>query len=207
MELVSKYMGHAQVTTTANYYWVPDELELQANMNNPFTGHFQRKRETEYELRKAVETLTTKIDAAVEMLCQQTAILRTAASSGQTAAEALQLFEEYIPDAEAILRAIMETTNSSVCDQEREQIAVMELQAHEDAAHADQDDTRSASVCDAEDSSAASSTEKMSPESLALEPGLEPSPQDVNARKAPGKMPPPKRRRPASLSGFQAEGP
>ena len=40
MELVSKYMGHKQVSTTAVNYWVPTIVELQAQMNNPFTGTY-----------------------------------------------------------------------------------------------------------------------------------------------------------------------
>lgn len=38
MEIVSKFMGHRDVSTTSSFYWVPTPEELGQNLKNPFCG-------------------------------------------------------------------------------------------------------------------------------------------------------------------------
>ena len=140
LELVSKYMGHRQVTTTSANYWVPTAMELGASMNNPFTGEFQRKAVQAKDTREEVQVLEAKVDAAVKLLCRQTSILRAAASTGETAARALQIIETSMPEAEDILRSILENSaTTSVITDDPRQIALLELELQAEAPLSDDD--------------------------------------------------------------------
>jgi integrase len=113
IDVVSKYMGHAQVSTTAQYYWVPTVTELHDKLKNPFTGQLQQVQETEDELKRDREMLRTKLDAALRLMQHQNVVFRTAASQGATADEALRRFQTLAPDAEEILRVILESSGTS----------------------------------------------------------------------------------------------
>lgn len=114
MEIVSKYMGHAQVSTTAQNYWVPTITELYEKLQNPFTGQRQQQQqETEEELKRDREILRTKLDAALRLLHHQNVVFLTAASQGATAVEALRRFQTLAPDVEDILRVILESSGTS----------------------------------------------------------------------------------------------
>ena len=113
MELVSKWMGHANISTTATHYYVPTVIELQTKMNNPFTGHFQREMQATEELEERLSITTKKLDAALRLLCEQTGILRAASAQGVSATAALERFEQRIPDAEEIFRCIIAPTMPS----------------------------------------------------------------------------------------------
>ena len=113
MDVVSKFMGHAQVSTTAQNYWIPTITELHEKLQNPFTGRMQQQQETEEELKRDRELLRTKLDAALRLMQHQNAVFRTAASQGSSADEALRQFHALAPDAEEILRVILESSGSA----------------------------------------------------------------------------------------------
>ena len=113
MDIVSKYMGHANVNTTAQNYWVPTITELHEKLQNPFTGQLQQQQETEEELKRDREHLRTKLDTVLRLLQHQNVVFRTAASQGATADEALCQFQTSAPDAEEILRMILESSGTS----------------------------------------------------------------------------------------------
>ena len=79
-----------------------------------------------------LELVYEKLEAAVTIVHRLHGSLRTAAASGATAEEALRHFATCVPDAEAILRGIMETTSASLSgtqcmppDQAREDAAAL----------------------------------------------------------------------------------
>ena len=113
MEIVSKYMGHRQVSTTAQNYWVPTIMELHEKLQNPFTGQMQQQNETEEELKRDREMLRTKLDAVLRLMHHQNVIFRTAASQGATADEALRRFQTIAPDSEDVLRVVLESSGTS----------------------------------------------------------------------------------------------
>ena len=49
MEIVAKFMGHKDTMTTSKNYWVANVLDLQEQMNNPFTGTYQKNQEKDIE--------------------------------------------------------------------------------------------------------------------------------------------------------------
>ena len=106
-------MGHAQVSTTAQNYWVPTITELHDKLQNPFTGQLQQVQETEEELKRDREMMRTKLDTALRLMQHQNVVFRTAASQGATADEALRRFQTLAPDAEEILRVILESSGTS----------------------------------------------------------------------------------------------
>lgn len=114
MEIVSKSMGHASLATTAVNYWVPTAFELHDKLKNPFTGQFQQSVKAADEAKEKLELVYDTLDAALKMLCQQNAVFRTAAANGASASDALQHFEALVPDAEQILRGIVESTSASM---------------------------------------------------------------------------------------------
>ncbi len=114
MELVSKFMGHSQVATTSQNYWVPTVTELHESLNNPFTGKVQQKAAEIEQTKQELDLVYEKLELALSLLRKQNSIFRTAASNGSSAVEALQHFEMNVPNAEEILRAIVESTSSSI---------------------------------------------------------------------------------------------
>ena len=123
IEVTAKYMGHARVETTATSYWVPRVMDLHAQMNNPFTGTFQRRVEAVDEVREQLDETRTKLDAALRLLCQQTSVFRAAASQGMTAEQAVTHFAQQVPQAEDVFRCIVEPTCASASDAAAEQLA------------------------------------------------------------------------------------
>ena len=114
MELVSKFMGHASVETTAVNYWVPTTLELHEKMNNPFTGQFQQKARAAEEANEELQLVYEKLDAAMGLFHQLHGSLRASAAQGASAEDALRLFSLAVPEAGAILRGIAESTSASI---------------------------------------------------------------------------------------------
>ena len=85
MEIVSKFMGHASLATTAVNYWVPAALELHDKLKNPFTGQFQQSVQAADEAKEELELVYDELDAALKLLRQQNAVFRTAAANGASA--------------------------------------------------------------------------------------------------------------------------
>lgn len=111
---VSKFMGHSSVTTTSMNYWVPTALELHDKMVSPFTGQFQNQIAAADESKEELEIVHDKLDAALNLFAKQTAVLRTAAANGDSAAQALEHFTSLVPNADGILRQIAESTSASI---------------------------------------------------------------------------------------------
>ena len=80
-------------------------FERTLKLQNPFTGELQQQQER--------EILRTKPDAALRLLHHQNVVFLTAASQGATADEALCRFQTLAPDAEDILRVILESSGTS----------------------------------------------------------------------------------------------
>ena len=114
MDLVSKFMGHKSVATTAQNYWVPTTLELNEKLNNPFTGTFQQKVRESEDTNKELEMVYDKLDASMTLFHQLYGVLRTCASQGHTAEHALQRFALVVPNADEILKGIAESTSASL---------------------------------------------------------------------------------------------
>ena len=113
MDVVSKYMGHANVSTTANNYWVPTVTELYDKLQHPFTGQLQQQAHTEEQLKQDNNILKAKLDTCLRLLRRQNVVFRTAAGNVASAEEALLQFQTVASDAETILRAIVETSAST----------------------------------------------------------------------------------------------
>ena len=114
MELVSKYMGHAHVSTTAANYWVPTALEVHDKMNNPFTGTFQRKADAAEEAQEELELVYEKLDAAVKLFHQLHGVVKVVSDSGGSAAEVQARFAAQVPNATEILRGVLDSTSASM---------------------------------------------------------------------------------------------
>ena len=114
MELVSKYMGHAHVSTTAANYWVPIALEVHDKMNNPFTGTFQRKADAAEEAQEELELVYEKLDAAVKLFHQLHGVVKVVSDSGGSAAEVQARFAAQVPNATEILRGVLDSTSASM---------------------------------------------------------------------------------------------
>lgn len=114
MDLVSKFMGHANINTTAKNYWVPETLELHEKMNNPFTGSFQSELAETTQLKKELELVYGKFTALTKLHHQLRALLRVSASNGMSAVDMEKRYREMMPNEEALLQAILESTSSSI---------------------------------------------------------------------------------------------
>ena len=114
MEIVSKFMGHAYVSTTATSYWVPNVLELAEKMNNPFTGQFQQRVQETSQMQVQHDLLHRNFLALGKLHHQLRALLRVSAADGVSAAEAEQRYADLVPNEEALLRAILESSSSSI---------------------------------------------------------------------------------------------
>ena len=95
--------------------WVPTAVELQAQMNNPFTGTYQKKVQALEEHEEREKDLRQKLDSAKMLFGMLTSVLSTCASRGDSAAQALEHFTKAMPDATDIFRAIAEPTCTSSC--------------------------------------------------------------------------------------------
>ena len=113
MELVSKFMGHAHVSTTSAY-WVPTAMEIAEKMNNPFTGQFQKGIQETSQMKQELDALYKKFLALAKLHHQLRGLLRVSAVDGCSAAEMERRYEEVLPNEQALLRAIMESTSSSI---------------------------------------------------------------------------------------------
>ena len=113
MELASKYMGHANVQTTAQHYWVPNANELFSKINNPFTGEMQQQQREARQSEQELELLQGKLDGALHIIAQMDAVVRTAVASNLTAAQVQEAMAR-IPNRDAILRTILESTSASL---------------------------------------------------------------------------------------------
>ena len=107
-------MGHAHVSTTATNYWVPTTLELNEQMNNPFTGQFQKKAQEVTETKKELELVYGKLDASMNLFSHLYGIAKASAAQGGSSAETLQRFHEAVPDLNAIVEGILDSTSSSL---------------------------------------------------------------------------------------------
>ena len=114
MELVSKFMGHADVSTTAANYYVPTALEVHAKMTNPFTGQFQQKVLESEQTKQELELVYAKLNASLTLFQKMHGTFRVAAANGASAAEAIHSFAVLVPDAEEIMRGIVDTTSVSM---------------------------------------------------------------------------------------------
>ena len=112
MELVSKFMGHASVSTTAVNYWAPTTLELHEKMNNPFTGQFQPGVQQTSQIKQELELLYNKPLALAKLHLR--GLLRVSAANGVSAVEMERRYEDIVPNEEDLLRAILESTCSSI---------------------------------------------------------------------------------------------
>ena len=133
MDVVSKYMGHASVSTTAKNYWVPTVTELYEKLQNPFTGTLQQQAQTEEQLQQDNNILRVKLDACLRLLRHQNVVFRTAASNGGTAEDALKQFHALAPDAETILRAIVESSASRTESSNRTEPNQQRIQEYEES--------------------------------------------------------------------------
>ena len=61
IEVVSKFMGHSSVDTTMTYYWLKNIEELSSEINNPFMGIYETKRDEE-------ECVGKKLDACFSII-------------------------------------------------------------------------------------------------------------------------------------------
>ena len=113
MELASKYMGHTSVSTTAQHYWVPNTTELFSKINNPFTGEMQQQQRETRQAVQELELLQSKLDGALHIIAQMDAIVRTAVASNLTAPPVQEAMAR-IPNRDAILRTILESTSASL---------------------------------------------------------------------------------------------
>ena len=113
MEVASKYMGHACVSTTAEHYWVPSTTELFSKINNPFTGEMQQKQREAKQVEQELELLQGKLDGALHIIAQMDAVVRTAVASNLTAPQVQDAMAR-IPNRDAILRTILESTSASL---------------------------------------------------------------------------------------------
>jgi integrase len=68
LELVSKFMGHSNVNVTANSYWVPTMMELHNKMNNPFTGTYQAKVQSDTDAVSELEVTKYKLTQSLEII-------------------------------------------------------------------------------------------------------------------------------------------
>jgi hypothetical protein len=75
MAIVSKFMGHKSIDTTYRNYWVSTIKELNANMNNPFTGTMQAKEEAKENDDLEKQILKAQKDKSLAMLTQMEAII------------------------------------------------------------------------------------------------------------------------------------
>jgi site-specific recombinase XerD len=75
MATVSKFMGHKNVDTTYRNYWVSTIKDLNANMNNPFTGTLQAKEEAKDTDDLEKQILKAQKDRALTMLTKMEAII------------------------------------------------------------------------------------------------------------------------------------
>ena len=87
--------------------------ELYDKLQNPFTGRLQQQAETEEQLKQDNNILKVKLDTCLRLLRHQNVVFRTAAGNGESAEDALKQFQALAPDAETILRAIVETSAST----------------------------------------------------------------------------------------------
>ena len=113
LELASKYMGHSNVSTTAQHYWVPTTTELFSKVNNPFTGEVQQKQREARQAEQELELLQSKLDGALHIISQMDAVVRTAVASNLTAPQVQEAMAR-IPNRDAILRTILESTSASL---------------------------------------------------------------------------------------------
>ena len=68
LEVVSKFMGHASVQTTAQHYWLTNIEDLCKTMKNPFTTSFADEKERKAVYEEELEYVQEKLDAAIELL-------------------------------------------------------------------------------------------------------------------------------------------
>lgn len=113
MEAVSKYMGHKNVSTTANSYHVPTAEEIHEQIKNPFTGALQEEVRAEADSQHKIEALESKLRCAIRFITHQQSILKTAAAQELSAQEALTLFHQQTPYAEDVIKAIAATSSIS----------------------------------------------------------------------------------------------
>jgi len=74
-EVVSKFMGHTHVDTTLNFYWLASAEDLVQDMNNPFTGVYNSKKEKKEDYELELDYANQRINTALHIIHEYDAAL------------------------------------------------------------------------------------------------------------------------------------
>ena len=112
VELGSKYMGHADVTTTTANYWVPTALEVHDKMNNPFTGKFREPESEDTDERRELRLSNAKTRKLLEVVNHYNVVIGAIAERNGSASDVQEAILETSPGLPNLLRLL----SASVCD-------------------------------------------------------------------------------------------
>ena len=114
-------------------------------MNNPFTGSYQKDIQETSQIKQELNKLYKKQHAMAKLYHQLRGLLRVCAAEGVSAADMERRYEEITPDEEGLLRAIMESTSSSISGEQLMPAAELE---EDDALLAIAEESASEGSCD-----------------------------------------------------------
>ena len=92
---------------------MPNTTELSSKINNPFNGEMQQQQREARQAEQELELLQGKLDAALHIIAQMDAVVRTAVAGNLTAPQVQEAMAR-IPNRDAILRTILESTSASL---------------------------------------------------------------------------------------------
>ena len=108
-EVVSKYMGHANVQTTMKYYWTTRVEDLIENMKSPFVNYEPTEEEVKEEESDKVSSLNKRIDTAIGIIYVYQEQMHKAHTEGLGIEELQYNIKSQIPNIKDLLRCIVES--------------------------------------------------------------------------------------------------
>lgn len=100
-EVVSRYIGHKDVTTTLNHYWLVNIEELNKDLINPFNS-YNYNNDTEEEVNQEIRDKQRKIDSLLKIIYSY----NEAINNNNTKADILRDISSKIPDLNKLIDVI-----------------------------------------------------------------------------------------------------
>ena len=107
-------MGHKDTMTTSKNYWVANVLDLQEQMNNPFTGTYQAKQEKKSEEALEMELLKAQKQKAIEIIDRYNILMNQ--NEDKSVKEIKQPIKQDLPKLNEHLSLIADETGSDSDD-------------------------------------------------------------------------------------------
>lgn len=131
IELVSKFIGHSNVSTTRDRYltWTPDEVTAQ--LVNPFTAAYHMDEKKKITVREAHKLAGLQVSSCLQIITVMNEKLSGCAAVNGSASQVIAEIAEALPNMKEILELVADSVAESMVDGP-EALSSSELSSEED---------------------------------------------------------------------------